>query len=188
MFRNPSPQQSLCPPPVALSPPFSSTNQIPSPWGLVPGRWRSTVWPAKLEALTSSLNSLSPGKEFSSFNTHRCHPCPGLSCHLTQLLCGRRGRVSLVHFTDEDALDYFSPVPSSQADPHPGDRDLAGEGLQELEGAEGPCSGASPDPQGLILTPPGPEVKQEDPTDTSMCLFHKYLLSSYCVPSPGIMQ
>lgn len=48
-------------PPPALSPPPASHHPDPQPPGICPGRWRSIAWLALLEALTSSLNSLSPG-------------------------------------------------------------------------------------------------------------------------------
>lgn len=73
---------------------------------------------------------------------------PAQSCPVTSLRppCSRWGRASLVHLTAEDAPGDFSPILSSQARSQGEGRDLAGEGIQELDEAKkGPYSGAGSD-------------------------------------------
>lgn len=132
VFRNPFPSDLSRPPRPPLSPPAASHHPDPQPPGICPGRWWSIAWLALLEALTSSLNSLSPGWLFplltrtEATHAHACptsHPLPTAG---------------------EAGFPWSSPGPQvrmpaavlllcSQASPTgpcPGDRDLADEDIQ----------------------------------------------------------
>lgn len=183
MFRNPSPQQSL------PSPPFLSPARSP-----VPGDWSRALAVNNLachaEALTSSLNSLSPGYCFLPPNTDRRHPT-----HSTCPVPSRSFPVAEeARFPGPFYEDSSSPVLSSQTGPHRGDKDLADEGMQALSQAEGPRSRAGSAPTPPPAAPqrriPMPEVLKS--TRRTPCahswMSSSYLVSNCCVPSPGIRQ